>query len=872
MVLAGVLRGGLAEDGPERHHVVWDSPSVDHHGSMPLGNGDIALNAWIDPTGELHFYIGKSDSWDDNGRLVKVGKVRVKLDPAPPVTPFRQELSLVDGTMGVRYGDGSTLRVWVDANQPMIRVEADTAVESTVTAVTEMWRTGRETLASIEVSDTLTNRAKPGNQHEPMVVEPDVVLEGIGERTGWYHHNLKSVGPALHAEVQGMTGYVRQDPLLHRTFGAVVTAAGGRRVDPMQLRTAPGKRHEVDVCVVTCHPSTPEAWRQAVEDRLAAAAAVPREAHRAAHVRWWQDFWQRSWIHAVSRPGAAGVRRMVTANAHPLVVGRDQGGGNRFRGEMRGVVVPESLDEPFVLEAEVRAVAGETGRIFDKITPGGSDGFLVDAHPGNGLRFICGKVQQVVPGVLAAERWVKVRAECSGSGWRVSVDGRVVVDTAVDGTADDAAHLSRMAALQRFITASAGRGAYPIKFNGSLFTVPAEGGPGGADYRRWGPGYWWQNTRLPYLSLCASGDYEMMEPLLRMYVDAFLPYHLHRTKRYYGFENAAFYPECVHFWGDVFNESYGWTPVDQRQDPLQEAGWHKWEWVAGPELVWMMLELYDHTGDRALWEKRIVPTADAVTGFFDAFYPTDAAGKLVMHPSQALETWWECTNPMPELAGLHAILRRLLAEPAGVTPPEVRARWQAFAAKLPSLPVRQVAEGPAWAPAEKFARKSNVENPELYVVFPFRLCSFEKPNRDLGIRALRHRWDRGHSGWRQDDLFMAYLGLTEEAVEALVSRARSHDPGSRFPAFWGPNYDWIPDQDHGGVLVKGLQSLLMQTDGQTIHLLPAWPAGWDCSFKLHAPRNTIVQGKVAGGKVVDLTVIPESRRADVVIHPVTEER
>ena len=159
---------------------------------------------------------------------------------------------------------------------------------------------------------------------------------------------------------------------------------------------------------------------------------------------------------------------------------------------------------------------------------------------------------------------------------------------------------------------------------------------------------------MPYLALCANGDFEMLEPLFRMYADRLLPLNKYRTKRYFGFEDAAYYPECVHFWGDVFNETYGWTPVDQRQDPLQQSGYHKWEWVAGPELVWMMLEAYEHTRDEALLRQRILPTADAVIRFFDHYYRTNEQGRLVMHPSQALETWWDCTNPMPELAGLQA--------------------------------------------------------------------------------------------------------------------------------------------------------------------------------------------------------------------------
>jgi hypothetical protein len=29
-------------------NVVWDSPSRNSHGSMPLGNGDIGINAWVE--------------------------------------------------------------------------------------------------------------------------------------------------------------------------------------------------------------------------------------------------------------------------------------------------------------------------------------------------------------------------------------------------------------------------------------------------------------------------------------------------------------------------------------------------------------------------------------------------------------------------------------------------------------------------------------------------------------------------------------------------------------------------------------------------------------------------------------------------------
>jgi len=59
----------------------------------------------------------------------------------------------------------------------------------------------------------------------------------------------------------------------------------------------------------------------------------------------------------------------------------------------------------------------------------------------------------------------------------------------------------------------------------------------------------------------------------------------------------------------------------------------------------------------------------------------------------------------------------------------------------------------------------------------------------------------------------------------------------------------------------------MQTDGEKIFLLPAWPKDWDVDFRLHAPGRTVVQGKVRGGKVLDLKVTPPRRKKDVVLPP-----
>lgn len=900
------------------YEVVWDSPSLDYNGTVPLGNGEVALNAWIEPSGDLRFYIARTDCWDDSGRLLKVGSVRIKIGDgsADRTKTFRQALTVKDGTLSARYGEGDAqvdLRLWVDANRPVICVEAQTVKPSAATAVIELWRNAVMELPEKACSDVLSGLPKK------TVVEPDTVLGGIKDRIGWYHRNIKSVGPAMCARIQGVADFPRPDPLLHRTFGALIAAERPERVDDRTLRSVAGTRHIFEIAVCAKHPATAEEWQAMTQKALDEARAVPLAQRRAEHERWWADFWNRSWIH-IAQNGAPvnsvqGQGGAVPTNAHPLRIGMDQGGGSRFNGTFGrfGVytnalsdtdvqalaatapdaaapthparvysaipegpkVLPELTDHRtfkngITIEAWIKPFASGSMRIADKITPGGSDGFLFDTHPGLDVRLIVGGRAWHKEAAFTTGTWQHTAFTLAPDGRAtVYINGKVVI---LDGSIqerreerDDAVAVSRAYALQRYVSACAGRGRYPIKFNGSLFTVPIAGNPEDADYRRWGPGYWWQNTRLPYYSMCASGDYEMMQPLFNMYARDLMPFFKFRTHKYLG-HGGAYIPECIYFWGDMFTKTYGTQPFEERTDKLQASGWHKWEWVSGLELAGLMLDYYDHSQDNKFLREDAIPAIQEILVFFDQQYKTGDDGKLYMHPAQACETWWDCVNPMPELAGLYATTARLQALPESLTTAEDRMFWKQLQAKLPALPTTQTSEGKVMlAPAQVFKRKQNNENPELYGVFPFRQIAVGKPNLEWGVEALKHRLDKGCGGWRQDDIFMAWLGQTAQAREYVVNRARSKHGASRFPAFWGPNYDWVPDQGHGSVLLVAVQSLLLQTDGREIYLLPAWPRDWDCEFRLHAPYQTVIEGKVVGGKITELKVTPESRRKDVKI-------
>ena len=437
----------------------------------------------------------------------------------------------------------------------------------------------------------------------------------------------------------------------------------------------------------------------------------------------------------------------------------------------------------------------------------------------------------------------------------------------VEGDGAAPSSITRAYVLQRWMAACAGRGHYPIKFNGSIFTVEPEftGGPKfNADWRKWGDCFWWQNTRFPPYAAIASGDYDQCRALFRLYREV-LPLCQARAKLYYGAE-GAYFPETMTIFGAYANCDYGWKRDGHKPNEVL-CPWWCYAWQQGLELVMLMQDYYDHTGDHKFLQGELLPMAREVLRYFDTRFARDKDGKLVISPTQAVETYWYgVTNDTPSVAGLHAALDRLLA----LAPSEASASERRFWLKLkndtPPVPVHAQDDHRRLLPAETFnPKRSNVENPELYAVWPFRLFGVGQPDLQAGTEAFQRRGEKGMKGWSYDGQCAAILGLTEEAKAQILAKVGNSNPNHRFPAMWGPNFDWLPDQDHGGNIMLTLQNMLLAAEGDRIHLLPAWPKGWDVSFKLHAPRRTVIEGKVKNGRLSELKVTPRSRRKDVVV-------
>jgi hypothetical protein len=420
--------------------------------------------------------------------------------------------------------------------------------------------------------------------------------------------------------------------------------------------------------------------------------------------------------------------------------------------------------------------------------------------------------------------------------------------------------LARNYTLFRYMLGCNSRGGWPTKFNGGLFTFDPEYVEKAPeyrltpDYRNWGGGvHTSQNQRLVYWPMLKNGDFDMLCPQLDFYLRIY-PNAEERSRLYWGHEGACI-TEQVENYGLPCYPEYG-TKRPAGFDPgVERNAWLEYEWDTCLEFCMMALEAHRYSGMNI---DRYLPMIRSCLRFFDEHYQylanmrgakrLDGNGKLVLYPGSGGETYKMAYNSTSTIAAL-----RTVAEAIGDT---------ALLGRLPDITIR---DGKI-QPALHYERVNNTETMQLYPVFPWRMYGVGRPNLDIARNTYLNDslaiQFRSHVGWKQDLIWAACLGLTDEARRLL--ELKMGDGPHRFPAFWGPGFDWSPDHNWGGSGMIGMQEMLMQEAGNKIYLFPAWPREWDVRFKLHASDNTIVEAELQGGKVVNVKVSPQSRQQDIV--------
>ena len=422
---------------------------------------------------------------------------------------------------------------------------------------------------------------------------------------------------------------------------------------------------------------------------------------------------------------------------------------------------------------------------------------------------------------------------------------------------EDAVAVSRAFLYQRYINLCAGTGEYPIKFNGSLFTCEQiENVPGNYDKRNWGAPYWIQNTRLIYWGMLACGDYEQMKPFFRMYLDM-MPICKERVRHYYNHE-GMFIPETATCFGTFTEHCYGYA--DEKGERRLHGSvcrtpgecpniYIRWHYNGMVEIAWIMLQYVVRSGDTEFLKDAIAFSKEVMLFFKNHFQLLD--GRLLMGPLSSLETWQTCYNDTPDISGLMALADGILA--SGGADEEMTALCEEMKRILPDMPMEMVNGHMRIAPCEIKVDQTtrNVENPELYPVFPYGQYRLGKPNLELARHTYRTRPFRHDGGWSSEPVQAALLGLKDEAKKHIVRESRMVDPRCIFPSFWGPNFDETPDQCHGGNVVIAIAAMLFQA-GEEDQVLPAWPADWNVEFRLPTADRRFVRVEYRDGILEDV--------------------
>ena len=792
--MLGAARGQTMSNSElDVYNVVWNSQSENSGDSMPVSGGDIGLNVWVE-NNELLFYIQRSGSLAEQNEYLKLGRVRLRLDPNPfdaPNAVFRQELKLREGYVEIRGRAGADdakaleakVRIWVEIERPIVHVDIEATQPIHVKAAYENWRLQDEKIPNnARRRSFFTLNDYPGD----VTLSKDRI-EDTDDGVLFYHRNPgTNTLVSMLIKQQGLGAFEGQitDDLRNRTFGGLLTGAGFKsggtsdgkyQTKPFKawslVTQAPAQAHHLRIVTHIAQTETQEIWQEGLQT-LVDASADDRKDALAKTRAWWTGFWNRSWIRI-----------------HP-----------------------------------------------DKPNP-------------------------------------------DDVAWRVG----------------------RNYNLFRYQLGCNAFGEYPSKFNGGNFTFDANlvGGSGkgfGPDWRNWGGGVFTaQNQRLLYWPMLKSGDMDAILPQFELYRKA-LPGAKARVRANFD-HNGAVYCEYIGVPGLAMGAGYGWASGPRGRgkeipfgDPRADAtqGYNSivekgvmanraisYHWESQLEHAYMILEYHRFSGADIT---KYVPFIENAVIFFDEHYrkrekmrtghELDAQGQLVIYPSTSCESYRGATNPADVVAGLQACLEEILKLDDGILKLRKKSYYRSFLKSLPPFTYTEVKGDRILQPAASWKRYQNVECPQFFPLFPFNRFDLLGKDRDH-LQVFRNTWKHGSFpknmviSWHQDGIFYARMGMTEQAKQ--YNAKKLDDSPRRFPTFWGPGHDWVPDHNWGGSGMLGLQEMLMQTVGDEIRLLPAWPKDWDVDFKLHAPKQTVVEGRYINGKLEALKVTPVERKEDVVI-------
>lgn len=281
----------LKAESVSKYNVIWNTPSKDASGTMPIGNGDLAANVYAIENGDLYLLLSKNDAYNYCGDLLKTGRVKISLFPNPftAKSRFRQELDLETASVYIT-SDELQIRVWADANKPIYHVTIESPQALQVSVTYDLWERFDRC-----VYNTFTNKGEETPLPDYSPITQDSIVPCKDGLMWLYNVGNKSVYQAdLNYYGVGHLSQIYPDPFKYTIFGNLVTSKElTQNGDKLE-----GKARKVDIAIYALKEQTvsPDTWIQQIRSMASESFSLKKDWKR--HCMWWKNFWDRSWIRA----------------------------------------------------------------------------------------------------------------------------------------------------------------------------------------------------------------------------------------------------------------------------------------------------------------------------------------------------------------------------------------------------------------------------------------------------------------------------------------------------------------------------------------------------------------------------------------------
>lgn len=263
-------------------------------GSIPLGNGELCANAWVETDG-LHFYLARSDALTEFDRTVKLGEWVVRLEPNPfqRGSDVVQKLDLVEGNLKIQSRGAHgifDLTFFIDSEYDEAFVEVTSSSKIEMSVELYCWRNSNNSV--VAALDMFWGDENPEDFPALAAIREsaDIVTESEHALVA-YHQNSNSIVPAI-VKMHGLDAADVEVPdlLINRIFGTKTT------IDPI-ASVSGRKLTSVQTTKASARVSTFSAQGQPLSSLIdALPKSLQIDERRAATATAWNEYWKKSWI------------------------------------------------------------------------------------------------------------------------------------------------------------------------------------------------------------------------------------------------------------------------------------------------------------------------------------------------------------------------------------------------------------------------------------------------------------------------------------------------------------------------------------------------------------------------------------------------